>query len=167
MAATVPDDSGTPNSSASACAVRSLDRNWPVQVDDDRGDPRPVLHRRLRALRGGGLSAVPAAAFPLDQLVLGHFDLSQRQVEDLAALHSGDRPSPQPGTAPGAAGRLMAHLPVRPGHLRQRRALVPSCPPGLRPLLFRSDRRGGGLSSPSLDGGLEEFRGVCLTRASR
>ena len=62
----------------------------------------------------------------------------------------------------------MAHLPVRPGHLRQRRALVPcSCPPGSRPLLFRSDRRGGGLSSPSLDGGLEEFRGVCLTRASR
>jgi hypothetical protein len=32
----------------------------------------------------------------------------------------------------------------------------------LRPLFFRSDRgRGGGLSSPSLDGGLEEFRGVC------
>jgi len=30
----------------------------------------------------------------------------------------------------------------------------------------RSDRgRGGGLSSPSLDGGLEEVRGVCLSRA--
>src|SRR6266566_7022092 len=43
----------------------------------------------------------------------------------------------------------------------------PSCPPGLRPLFFRSDRgRGGGLSSPSLDGGFEEFRGVCLSRAS-
>ena len=42
----------------------------------------------------------------------------------------------------------------------------PSCPPGLRPLFFRSDRRGGGLSSPSLDGGLDEFRGVCLSRAS-
>jgi uncharacterized protein (DUF1697 family) len=38
----------------------------------------------------------------------------------------------------------------------------PSCPPGLRPLLFRSDRgRGSGLSSPSLDGGLDEVRGVC------
>ena len=30
MAATVPDDSGTPNSSASACAVRFLDRNCPM-----------------------------------------------------------------------------------------------------------------------------------------
>jgi len=29
-AATVPDDSGTPNSSASACAVRCLDRNCPA-----------------------------------------------------------------------------------------------------------------------------------------
>jgi hypothetical protein len=29
-AATVPQDSGMPNSSASACAVRSLDRNCPA-----------------------------------------------------------------------------------------------------------------------------------------
>ena len=28
--ATVPEDSGMPNSSASACAVRSLDRDWPM-----------------------------------------------------------------------------------------------------------------------------------------
>ena len=32
-------------------------------------------------------------------------------------------------------------------------------------LFFRNDR-GAGLASPSLDGGLEEFRGVCLSRAS-
>ena len=37
---------------------------------------------------------------------------------------------------------------------------VPSCP-GLRPLLVRNDR-GAGLASPSLAGGFEEFRGVCL-----
>jgi hypothetical protein len=43
--------------------------------------------------------------------------------------------------------------------------LCPSCPPGRRPLFFRNDR-GAGLASPSLDGGLEEFRGVCLSRAS-
>jgi hypothetical protein len=30
MAATVPDDSGTPNNSASACAVRFFDKNWPI-----------------------------------------------------------------------------------------------------------------------------------------
>ena len=40
---------------------------------------------------------------------------------------------------------------------------VPSCPAGLRPLLVRNDR-GAGLASPSLDGGFEEFRGVCLPR---
>jgi len=43
-----------------------------VQVDDDRGDPRPVLHRRLGAVRGYSFSPVPAEAFPLDQLMLGH-----------------------------------------------------------------------------------------------
>jgi len=42
----------------------------------------------------------------------------------------------------------------------------PSCPPGLRPLRFRKDR-GGGLASPSLDGGFEEFREFCASRASR
>ncbi|HBW18950.1 MAG TPA: hypothetical protein DEH11_08025, partial [Actinobacteria bacterium] len=38
-------------------------------------------------------------------------------------------------------------------------------PPGLRPLFLRSDR-GAGLASPSLDGGLEEFREFCFSRAS-
>jgi hypothetical protein len=45
--------------------------------------------------------------------------------------------------------------------------LCPSCPPGLRPLRLRSDRGlGAGLPSPSLDGGVEEFRGFCRSRAS-
>jgi hypothetical protein len=55
-------------------------------------------------------------------------------------------------------------LPVRPGHLGQRAALMPVLAAGLRPVFFRSDRgrgRGGDLSSPSLDGGLDEFRGLC------
>jgi hypothetical protein len=55
-------------------------------------------------------------------------------------------------------------LPVRPGHLGQRAALMPVLAAGLRPVCFRSDRgrgRGGDLSSPSLDGGLDEFRGLC------
>ena len=102
-----------------------------VQVHDDRGDPRPVLHRRLGALRGGGLGPLPAAAFPLDQLMLGHLDRDFGQVEDLAALHPGDRPSRQPGPAPAAAARLKADLPVRPGHLRQRRSLMPVLAAGL------------------------------------
>ena len=66
------------------------------------------------------------------------------------------------------------HRPQQPGPCRTSRSglatcasvvpLCPSCPPGLRPLLFRSDRgRGAGLASPSLDGGQEEF---CFSRAS-
>jgi hypothetical protein len=43
----------------------------------------------------------------------------------------------------------------------------PSCPPGLRPVFFRSDRdRGGGFADPSPDGGMEEFRDVFLSRSS-
>jgi hypothetical protein len=101
-----------------------------MQVQDDRGDPRPVLHRPVSALRDGGLGAVPAPAFPRDQLMPGHRDLRQRQVEDLAALHPGNRPPRQASPAAAAAGRLMAHLPVRPGRLRQRAALMPVLPAG-------------------------------------
>ncbi len=61
----------------------------------------------------------------------------------------------------------MPHLPVRPGHLHQRRAPVPVLPAGPAPVFFRNDRGlGGGLPSPSLDGGLEEFCEVCFSRAS-
>ena len=118
-----------------------------VQVDHDRGDPRPVLHRRLRARRGRGLGAVPAGAFPLDQLMLGHLGPHRLQIEDLAALHPGDRPARQPGTAPAAAARLMADLPVRPGHLRQCGPFMPVLPAGLTaaflPQRPRSGRRLG------------------------
>ena len=168
-AATVPDEHGMPNSSLSASAVRSLDRNCPgVQVHDDRSDPRPVLHRRLRAGRRRALGALPAAAFPLDQLMLGHLGAHRLQVEDLAALHPGHRPSRQPGPAPAAAARLMADLPVRPGHLRQCRPLMPVLPAGLaaaflpqRPRLRRrlrqplTRRRPGGVPRVLLQPGLK------------
>jgi hypothetical protein len=64
-----------------------------VEVDDDCGDPRPVLHRGFGPLRRGGLGAVPATAFPLDQLMFGHLGFHRRQVEHLAAFHPGDRPA--------------------------------------------------------------------------
>ena len=78
--------------------------------------------------------------------MLGHLDRHFGQVEDLAALHPGDRPSRQPGPAPAAAARLMADLPVRPGHLRQRRSLMPVLAAGLAPALLRSDRSLGRLA---------------------
>ena len=120
-----------PDSSASACGA-VLGQELPgVQAGDDRGDPRPVLHRRLRPRRGRGFGAVPAAAFPPGQLVPGHLGANRPQAGDLAALHGGDRAVRQPGAAPAAAGRLMADLPVRPGRLRQCRPLVPVLPAGL------------------------------------
>ncbi|GAA1857212.1 hypothetical protein GCM10009736_25340 [Actinomadura bangladeshensis] len=51
----------------------------------------------------------------------------------------------------------MLHPPVRIGHLEQRPALPPACPPGFLLLLPRNDL-GAGLASPSDEGGLEEFR---------
>ena len=62
--------------------------------------------------------------------MLGHRDRHLRQIEDLAALHARDRPSSQAGPATPAAGRLMPHLPVRPGYLLQRRARMPVLPAG-------------------------------------
>lgn len=114
--------------------------------------------------RRGGPGPLPAPAFPLDQLMPSHRDRGFGQVEDRAALHPGDRPPGQARPAPCATARRVPQLPVRPGHLGQRAALMPVLAAGLRPVFFRSDRgrgRGGDLSSPSLDGGPDEFRGLC------
>lgn len=81
--------------------------------------------------RSSRLSAVPAAAFPLYQLMLGHLDTHRWQVKHLAAFHRGHRPVRQGGTAAGTTSRLMAHLPVRACCLHQRRALMPILAAGL------------------------------------
>ena len=71
-------------------------------------------------------------------------------------------PPDKPSVKLSSASRLMADLPAWPGDLRQRRALMP-----VLPLRLRSDRfRAVGLSSPSLDGGFEEFRGDRPSRTS-
>ena len=57
--------------------------------------------------------------------MLSHRDRGFGQVEDLAALHPGDRPPGQARPAPSAAARLVPQLPVRPGRLGQRAALMP------------------------------------------
>ncbi len=124
-----PSDSGMPNSSASACAVRFLDRNCPAY--------RQMMTAATRGPYCTGASApsgaaprvrVPAAAFPLDQLMLGDLHLHRRQVKDLAALHPGDRPARQrpPRTAAARPG-LMPLLPVRPA------PPAPAPGPGARP----------------------------------
>ena len=73
----------------------------------------------------GGPGPLPAPAFPPGQLMLSHRDRGFGQAGDLAALHPGDRPPGQARPAPSAAARLVPQLPVRPGHLGQRAALMP------------------------------------------
>jgi hypothetical protein len=101
------------------------------------------------SLRGGGLGAVPAAALALDQLMPGRVDLDRRQVEDLAAVHPGYLPARQTAPAAAAAARLMPYFPVRPGHLGQRRALMPVLPAGFAAgLLPQRPRPGRRLAEP-------------------
>jgi len=108
---------------------------------------------------------VPAGTFALNQLMLGHLDRRRRQIEDLAALHPGDRAARPPAPAPAAAGRLMAYLPVRPGRLHQGLPVVPILPARLTPgLLPQRPRRR--LPSPSLEAGFGEFRESCFSCAS-
>jgi hypothetical protein len=125
-----------------------------VEVDDDRGDPGPVAGRGVRPFWGRGLGAVPAGAFPLDQLMLGHHHLHRRQVKDLAALYPGDRQARQGCPAPAAAARLMALFPVRLGHLRQRGALMAVLPAGLAPGLLSQRPRPRRLGEPFAGGRL-------------
>ena len=107
-----------------------------VQVDDDRRDPRPVLHRGLRTFRGRNPGALPAAALPLDQLMLCHLHRDRRQVKDLAALDPGDRAARQARPAPGTPPGLVPFLPVRLRGLRQRLARMPILPARLTPALL-------------------------------
>jgi hypothetical protein len=102
---------------------------------------------------------VPAAAFPLDELVLVTFTATAGRSStcrrSTPVTGRPARPAPhlpqQAGSCGSSRSGLAACINVRPSW--------PSCPPGFRPLFFRSDR-GVGLPSPSPEGGLEELRGV-------
>ena len=138
-----------------------------VQVDDDRGDPRPVLHRRLRPRRAVALVRYPqphSRSISWCSVTSARTGCRSKTWRRFTAV-TGRSASPVP------------HRPQQAGSWRISRSglaacfsvapLCPSCPPGLRPLRLRSDRGlGAGLASPSLDGGLEEFRGFWFSRAS-
>ncbi len=119
IAATVPCETGVPNSSANAAAVRFLDRNSPdVEVEDDRGDPRAVLHWRGHTLGCLGTGHRSAPTAPFDELMLAHPHADRRDVE---------------------------HLPVVSAHLRRPAQIVPTAPATDRfvrdDLIRRLDRR--------------------------
>jgi hypothetical protein len=106
-AATVPSLTGTPNSSAIACAVRFLDRKLAdVQIDDQRRHPRSVLHRRGHRIRGRRPGGGATPALLGHQLVLGHPYADRRDVEHLPVLHPGlGRPAQAPAAPAAACGR--------------------------------------------------------------
>jgi hypothetical protein len=66
-----------------------------------------------------------------------------------SAASSAPQPAQPPGSCTTTSSGTATCRSVRPSR--------PGCPPGLRPDRPRSDV-GAGLPSPSLDGGLEEFR---------
>ena len=124
---------GVPNSSASAWAVRFLDKNSPdIEVKDDRGDPRAVPHRRPHALRRRATGGCPAAAATRDELVFGHSHGDRGQVEHLPALHAHFRRVRQVSAAAGTRARLVPLPFVRVVDQRQPHPGCPGCPPSLR-----------------------------------
>ena len=107
-----------------------------VQVDDDRGEPRPYCAGPSEPCGAAALVRCPQPHSRSISWCSVTVTVTVRQVEDLAALHPGHRAPCQPGPAPPAPARLMAHLPVRPGHLRQRAALMPVLPARLAAALL-------------------------------
>jgi hypothetical protein len=106
-----------------------------VEVEDDRGDPRPVGHRRGHAPRGRGAGAHRAPAATRDELMLSHPHPQRGQVEHLAALQAHLGGLSQVGAAAAAAVGLVAHPLVRIGDLRQRRPRMSLLPTRLAPAL--------------------------------
>jgi hypothetical protein len=113
-----------------------------IQVEDDRGDPRPVLHRRAHPVRRHAAGGGPTAATARDQLVLGHPHRDRRQVEHLAALHPDLGRTGQIPAAPSTRAGLVPQPFVRVVHQRQRRPRMPRLPTrltaGLAPQRLRS-----------------------------
>ncbi len=125
--------------------------------------PQVRSGRRGRRRPAGDGAAAAAAG---DDPVPGH----QRpdllgQVDHLAAPGPGHLSAEQACPAPGAPARLVRdHLVRVVGQLQRHPRAGPSGRPGLRPLLSRCDL-GAGLASPPADGGFDEFRGFCRSRA--
>ena len=128
-----------------------------IQVEHDRGDPRPVLHRRAHPLRRRGAGGGPAPTAAGDELVLGDPHRHRRKVEHLPALH------PHLGSVhevrPAARARTgLVPLPlVRVGDQRQRRPRMPGLPTRRPTALRRSEFGAGLVNGESDDGGLDEL----------
>ena len=114
-----------------------------IQIQDDRGDPRPVLHRRGHTRRRRAAGRGPARAAPRDQLMLGHPHRHRWQVEHLPQLHTHLGRGRQISTASGAMAGLMPQPLVRIGHQRQCRPRMPGLPARLAAALATQRLRRG------------------------
>jgi len=92
------------------------------QVRPDRGQPRPVLHRRGHPGRRRRAGHGPAAAAAGDELVLSHHRPGRRHVGHLPAYHPGQPGAGQAVPARRALLRLVRDYLVRRGREFQRRA---------------------------------------------
>lgn len=102
-----------------------------VKVDDHRGDPGSVLHRRgdsLGCLPGG---VGPAGTAPLDHLMFGHPQADRREIEHLAVFAAHLRRLREIIPAPAAATRFVDLYIVGDLDPGQGRARVPVLPTGL------------------------------------
>ena len=99
-----------------------------VEVEHDRGEPRPVLHRRAHPLRRRGAGGGPTVAATGDELVFDDAHGHRRQVEHLPAFHPHlGRVGQARPTARARAGLVPAPL-VRVVDQRQRRTRMPGLP---------------------------------------
>ena len=134
-----------------------------IEVEHDRGDPRPVLHRRAHTLRRGAAGGGPAPTAAGDELVFDRPAPSSAADRTPAAAPSpprarrpGSRRSPSHG--PGSC-RLPLVRVVRPAPTStpDARAARPACGRCVR----RSDFGAGLVNGESDDGGFDEFRLSC------
>lgn len=99
-----------------------------IQIEDDRSDPRPILHWRCHTLRRGTARGNPTGAAACDELVLGDPHRHRRQIEHLPPLHPDFRGLCQVSAAAGARARLVPQPLVRLVDQRQRRPRMSRLP---------------------------------------
>ena len=165
MAVTVSGARVTPNSSARTWPVRSRDRKCPCHRYV------PIAVSRGPYCTGAVTPAGAAAPVTVPQ--------PQRREMSWCSVTTGRAggtsvtcrritpASPAPARLSPHAGHCSGSCAITSSGAAVNSSVAPGCPfgrPGLRPLLPRSDRVGG-LAGPSCDGGFEEFREFCPTRA--
>jgi hypothetical protein len=149
MATTLPSDTGVPNSSARACAVRALDSNCPTYR-------YTMIAVTLGPYCTG--AATPSGAVP--QVVTPHRQRRATNWCSTTSIRIAGRSNSCRRCTPisGAPARSAPHLSVRIGHRLRSRPRMPRLPTRPLTLLPRNDRGAGLSNGESDDGGRDEFR---------